>query len=163
MSRLVNPPSLGKPVGYAHGVQAGGLLFVAGQVGARPAKDGTLRVVSPDFAAQFEAALANVLEVVRAAGGRPDHLVEMTVFVKDLAAYAAARAALGDAWRRLLGRHYPAVTLVEVSGLFEPGTLVEIRAVAALDAALEGASGAARASDAAPGAARDAASHTAPE
>lgn len=130
----VNPPALGKPVGYSQGVRAGSLLFVSGQVGCRPAADGvTLVPVSPEFAPQFEAALANVLEVVKAAGGAPERVVEMTVFVKDVEQYRAARRAVGDAWKRLMGRHYPAMTLVEISGLFEPGTLVEIRAVAALE------------------------------
>lgn len=133
VARPVNPPSLGKPSGYAHGMLAGKTLYVAGQIGALPDKDGALRVVAPEFARQFEAALDNVLEVVRAAGGRPEDLVEMTVFVKDLEAYRAARSALGPAWRKRLGSHYPAMTLVEVSGLLEPGAVVEIRAVAALE------------------------------
>lgn len=133
VARPINPLSLGKPVGYAHGMLAGKTLYVAGQVGARPDKDQALRVVSPEFGAQFEAALDNVLEVVRAAGGRPEHLVEMTVFVTDLGAYRAARGSLGNAWRKRLGSHYPAMTLVEVSGLLEPGALVEMRAVAALE------------------------------
>lgn len=133
MVKAINPPNLGKPVGYAHGVLAGNLLFVAGQVGARPTPEGSLRVVSPEFAPQFEAALGNVLEVVKAAGGGPSNIVEVTVFVKDMAAYRASREALGGVWRRLMGRHYPAVTLVEVSDLFEPGSWVEMRAVAALE------------------------------
>lgn len=133
VAKPINPPALGKPVGYTHGVLAGNMLFIAGQVGARPAEGDRLEVVSPEFAPQFDAALGNVLEVVKAAGGHAGDLVELTVFVKDLEAYRAARAALGEIWRRRLGRHYPAVTLVEVSGLFEPGTLVEIRAVAALE------------------------------
>jgi enamine deaminase RidA (YjgF/YER057c/UK114 family) len=131
-ARIINPPALGKPSGYAHGVLAGHLLFVAGQVGARPEKDGALRVVSPDFAAQFDQALANVLEVVKEAGGRPEHVVDMTIFVTDLAPYRGARGALADVWRRHLGKHYPAVTLVQVAGLYEPGTLVEIKATAFL-------------------------------
>lgn len=130
----VNPPALGKPVGYSHGIKAGHFLFVSGQVGARPDKDGKLRVVSADFARQFEVALENVLEVVRAAGGQPASLTELTVFVTDLAAYEAARPAIGEAWKRHLGRYYPAVTLVQVAGLYEPGSLVEIRAVAFLGA-----------------------------
>lgn len=129
----VDPPSLGKPVGYSHGVRTGPLLFVSGQVGALPDKDGALRMVSPSFAAQFDQALANVLEVVRAAGGKPEGVVEMTVFVTDLAAYKAARRDLGETWKRRLGKHYPAMTLVEVKGLYEPGCLVEIRAIASLE------------------------------
>jgi enamine deaminase RidA (YjgF/YER057c/UK114 family) len=119
-------------VGYTHGVQAGKLLFVSGQVGAKPDGDG-LRVVSHDFAPQFEAALQNVLEVVRAAGGTPESVVEMTVFVTSMAQYRAARRELGQAWKRHFGSHYPAMTLVEVQGLYEPGSLVEVRAVAALE------------------------------
>jgi enamine deaminase RidA (YjgF/YER057c/UK114 family) len=130
---MYNPPALGKPVGYTHGVQAGPLLFVSGQVGARPGRDGALQVVSTEFLPQFEAALDNVLEVVRSAGGQASSVVEMTIFVKDLAAYRAARRELGQAWRRRFGQHYPAITLVEVSGLFEPGSLVEIRATASLE------------------------------
>jgi enamine deaminase RidA (YjgF/YER057c/UK114 family) len=133
MVSAINPPALGKPVGYAHGARAGTLLFVAGQVGAKPGPDGVLRVVGADFAAQFEAALDNVLEVVRSAGGQPSSVAEMTVFVTDLAQYRAARAALGQAWKRRFGSHYPAMTLVEVKGLYEPGTLVEVRAVAVLE------------------------------
>ena len=129
----VNPPSLGKPVGYAHGTLAGKLLFIAGQVGARPVKDGALELAAPDLAGQFDAALGNVLEVVRAAGGQPGDLAEMTIFVTDLEAYRRARPAIGEAWRRRLGKHYPAITLVEVAGLYEPGSLVEIRATASLE------------------------------
>lgn len=128
--RPVNPASLGPPVGYSHGMRAGHLLFVAGQVGAVAGADGKLKVVSSDFAAQFEKALENVLAVVREAGGTPESVAEMTIFVTSVAQYGGARKAVGEAWRRHLGRHYPAITLVEVSGLFEPGTLVEIRAVA---------------------------------
>ncbi|HEV8361438.1 MAG TPA: RidA family protein [Candidatus Thermoplasmatota archaeon] len=131
-ARIINPPALGRPSGYAHGVLAGHLLFIAGQVGARPDKDGTLRVVGSDFAPQFDTALGNVLEVVKEAGGRPEHVVDMTIFVTNLEQYRAARAALADVWKRHLGRHYPAVTLVEVAGLVEPGTLVEIKATAFL-------------------------------
>ncbi|HVL87437.1 MAG TPA: RidA family protein [Candidatus Thermoplasmatota archaeon] len=130
--RIVNPPALGPPKGFSHGVAAGDLLFVAGQVGATPAGDGTWRVVSTDFAAQFDKALENVLAVVEAAGGSAADLVEMTVFVTDLAAYRAARPKLASIWKSRLGRHYPAMTLVAVAGLLEEGALVEIRAVAAV-------------------------------
>lgn len=128
----VDPPSLGPAVGYAHGFRAGDLLFVAGQIGGEPSAGGRHRVVSSEFVPQFEKALQNVLEVVRSAGGRADRLVEMTVYVKDLAAYRSHRRELGEAWKRTMGRHYPAMTLVEVSDLLEDGALVEIRAVAAL-------------------------------
>lgn len=128
----INPPALGPPIGYSHGMRIGDLIFVAGQVGGEPIGSGRLRLVSSEFAPQFERALANVLEVVRAAGGGPTSLVEMTVFVKDMSAYRKARPELGEIWKRLVGPSYPAMTLVAVSDLYEPGALVEINAVAGL-------------------------------
>jgi enamine deaminase RidA (YjgF/YER057c/UK114 family) len=89
-------------------------------------------VVSKELVPQFERALENVLEVARAAGAGPEGIAEMVVYVKDMGAYRRSRHDLGEAWKRVMGRHYPAMTLVEVSDLFEDGTLVEIRAVAVL-------------------------------
>jgi enamine deaminase RidA (YjgF/YER057c/UK114 family) len=131
-SEVVNPESLGRPLGYSHGVRVGGLLFVSGQIGADPRGDGRHLVVSKELVPQFEKALQNVLEVVRAAGGGPEGIAEMVVYVKDMRTYRRSRKELGEAWKRVMGRHYPAMTLVEVSDLFEDGTLVEIRAVAAV-------------------------------
>jgi len=129
--KKVNPKALGPAVGYSHGVRHGDTLHIAGQVGGAPKGDGSWRVAK-GFAAQFEKALENVVEVVRAEGGSPDSIVEMVVFVKDMDGYRAARKEIGAGWKRVMGRHYPAITMVEVSDLFEPGTLLEIRAVAAL-------------------------------
>ena len=131
-TEIVNPPALGKPVGFSHGVRAGDLLFVAGQVGLIAGAHGH-HIVSPDFLPQFEQALRNVVEVVTAAGGRPGSIVEMTVFVTSIDVYLASRAPLGEAWKRVMGRHYPAMTLVGVAGLVDEGALVEIRATAALE------------------------------
>lgn len=128
----VDVPALGKAIGYAHGMRAGGLVFTSGQIGARGSDDGSLRVVSPDLAAQFEKALENVIEVVRAAGGAPGSIAEMTVYVTDMAAYRASRKEIGAAWRKHLGKHFPAMTLVEVRSLVEPDAKVEIRAIAAV-------------------------------
>lgn len=127
----INPKELGAPKGYSHGVivPAGcRLLFVAGQVGW----DRAQRIVSPDFAAQFEQALENVLTVVRAAGGKPEHVVRMTLYVQNKTSYMESLKAIGVAWRSKMGHHYPAMTLVEVSALLEEGALVEIEATAAL-------------------------------
>jgi enamine deaminase RidA (YjgF/YER057c/UK114 family) len=127
----INPGELGAPKGYSHGVIAPAgcrLLFVAGQVGWDRAR----RVVSPEFAAQFGQALDNVLTVVRAAGGQPEHVVRMTLYVQDRTSYLESLKELGEAWRSRMGRHYPAMTLVEVSALLEEGALVEIEATAAL-------------------------------
>jgi enamine deaminase RidA (YjgF/YER057c/UK114 family) len=129
----INPPHLGRPLGYAHAIRVGSLLFLSGQIGGEALPNGRHRLVSLDFAPQFERALQNVVELVKAAGGRPENLVEMTVYVKDMETYRSARPALGDIWKRVLGRHYPAMTLVAVADLFEPDALVEVRAIAALE------------------------------
>lgn len=129
--KKVNPKGLGPAVGYSHGVRHGDVLHVAGQIGGTPKGDGTW-TVEAGFAAQFEKALRNVVEVVREEGGTPNSIVEMVVFVKDMDAYRKARKEIGQGWRRVMGGHYPAITMVEVTDLFEPGTLLEIRAVAAL-------------------------------
>ena len=129
--QLVNPPELGRPRGFSHGVLAPAgarTLYVAGQTAA--GADG--RVAAAEFAAQFEASLDRVLRVVRAAGGAPEHVTRMTIFVTDLDAYRASRAALGEVWRRQMGAHYPAMALVQVSGLVDAGATVEIQADAAL-------------------------------
>jgi enamine deaminase RidA (YjgF/YER057c/UK114 family) len=125
----VNPDSLARPVGYAHGMKGGGeWLFVAGQVGWN--RDG--RLVSDDFVAQFAQALDNVLDVVWAAGGKPECLARLLVFVTDTREYKARRRELRTVWRARLGRHYPAMALVQVAGLLEEGAKVEIEAVAVL-------------------------------
>ena len=126
----VDAPALGKAVGYAHGFRAGGLIFTAGQIGARGSADGALQLVSPELAAQFEKALETVVEVVVAGGGGPGTIVEMTVYVTDMPAYRASRKEIGAAWRKHLGKHFPAMTLVEVKALVEPEAKVEIKAVA---------------------------------
>jgi enamine deaminase RidA (YjgF/YER057c/UK114 family) len=109
-------------------IAAGRVLAVAGQVGA--GQDG--RVVEGGLPAQLDRALANVAEVVAAAGGRIEDVVSMTIYVLDRAAYLEARPALGEVWRRRAGRHYPAIALVEVSGLVAEGAVVELQALAVL-------------------------------
>ncbi|MHB1845369.1 MAG: RidA family protein [Deltaproteobacteria bacterium] len=125
---IVKSDALAKPKGYANGVIAEGrLLFVAGQIGWD--REGRL---AEGFAAQFARALDNVLEVIRAAGGAPTDLCRMTVYVTDKRAYEAAAREIGAAWRARLGRHYPAMTLVEVRSLLEDRAEVELEATAAL-------------------------------
>ncbi len=126
---IVNPPQLARPRGYSHGIRGrGDTLFVAGQIGWT----GEGRLVSDDFVAQFAQALDNVLAVVRAAGGAPDCVARLTVYVTDKAEYVASAKALGAAWRERMGRHYPAMALVEVKSLLEPAAKVEIEATAIL-------------------------------
>jgi enamine deaminase RidA (YjgF/YER057c/UK114 family) len=127
----INPESLGAPHGYSNGVvvDGGRLLFVAGQV----AWDREHQLVGRgDFVAQFEQALRNVLEVVWKAGGKPEHVVELTIFAVDKRPYLDQLAAIGKAYRALMGKHFPAMALVVVKDLLEDGALVEIRGIAAL-------------------------------
>lgn len=125
----VNPESLARPSGYSHGMKgAGELLFVAGQVGWT--REG--RLVSDDLVAQFGQALDNVLDVVWAAGGKPESLARLVLYVTDKGEYWQRRQAIGEAYRRRMGRHFPAMTLVEVRSLLEEGARIEIEATALL-------------------------------
>lgn len=124
----VSPAEFPKPRGYANGVavQGGTTVYVSGQIGW----DTNLRIVSADFATQFLQALDNFIAVVRAAGGGTEHIAKMLVFVTDLDAYRAATPAIGEGWRERMGKRYPAMSLVKVAGLLEPGAMVEIEGVA---------------------------------
>ena len=130
----VNPAALGKPKGYSHGVlgSAGGrVLFVAGQ----PGWDASEKGPAPGFVQQFARALDRVLAVVREAGGGPADVARMTVYVTDLNSYKVALEALGRVWRERFDRHYPAMAMVEVSGLVDEGAVVEIEANAVIGGA----------------------------
>lgn len=131
--RLVNPATLAPPRGYSNGVfvpagAASGLLFIAGQVGWNARG----QLVGDRFVDQFDRALANVLAVVGEMGGRPESIGQLRIFVTDKTEYLAARRELGPVWRRHMGRYYPAISLVEVKGLVEPGARVEIEGVAVI-------------------------------
>jgi enamine deaminase RidA (YjgF/YER057c/UK114 family) len=125
----VQPEGWARPRGYVNGmVGEGRWLHVAGQIGWEADQS----FASDDFIAQFGRALDNVLAVVAAAGGRAESIASMTVYVVDLAEYRARAGELGPLWRARLGRHFPAMALVAVSGLVEPRARVEIQAVALL-------------------------------
>jgi enamine deaminase RidA (YjgF/YER057c/UK114 family) len=129
--KTINPESLGRPRGYSNGVLApthARLLFIAGQV----AWDGQQRIVSDDFVEQFDRALRNVLEVVSEAGGAPEDLARLVIYVTDKREYAARTAEVGERWRALMGRHYPAMALVEVKSLLDDAAKIEIEGVAVL-------------------------------
>lgn len=130
----VNPPSLAKPVGYSHGieVQGGKTLYVAGQVALD--KDGTL--VGPgDIVAQFRQICQNLKAVLLARAGKLNDIVKLTIFVLDKSAYKARAREIGAVYREFFGRHYPAMTFLEVKGLYDDdqGCLIEIEAVAMVD------------------------------
>ncbi len=128
MIRLINPSSLAPPRGYSNGVllEPGSLLCIAGQIGSD--RDG--RIVGERFADQFDRALANVLAVVAEAGGNPECIGHLTIYVTDKAEYVAQRAEVGKVYRRQMGSHYPAMSLVEVKSLLDPKARVEIEGIA---------------------------------
>src|SRR4030095_2386205 len=127
MSRfqIINPDALGVPRGWNHGLLAamgGRLLFIAGQT----ARDDSGRVVETGFVEQFDRALGNALEVLRAAGGSPDDVGRFTIYVTSLDEYRGSLKPLGGGERRRMGRHYPAMAVVEVRGLVDPEAKGEI-------------------------------------
>jgi len=125
--KTLQPPGWGAPRGYAHGIAARGrLVFVSGQVGWNAAQE----LSSDDFVAQATQALRNVAAVLQEGGATPAHVVRMTWYVTDRREYLASLPALGKAYREIMGRHYPAMTAVEVSALVEEGARVEIEATA---------------------------------
>lgn len=131
MIEPINPPGLAAPVGFSHGfVSSGGrILWLAGQNGM----DAAGRIVEPgDIVAQTDLALANILDVVRQAGGVPENIVKLHLYVSDLEAYRASRRALGAVWKRHFGRHYPAMMLLGVTGFFEADALIEVDGYAVL-------------------------------
>jgi len=124
---IVEPPGWAPARGYANGVSAQGrLVFVAGQIGWNAAQ----RFESDDFVAQAAQALANVAAVLAAAGARPEHVVRLTWYVVDKREYLASLSALAAPYRAVMGRHYPAMTAVEVRALIEDRARVEIEATA---------------------------------
>jgi enamine deaminase RidA (YjgF/YER057c/UK114 family) len=128
---IINPLGLVAPRGFNHGIltTGGRLLFLAGQdaTGA----DGRIVGVG-DLVAQFAQALSNLTTVVEAAGGRAEHVVRLTIYVKSRDDYVAQLTPLGEVYRRYFGGHYPAMALFEVSGFFQPEALVEIEGIAVL-------------------------------
>jgi enamine deaminase RidA (YjgF/YER057c/UK114 family) len=126
---VLQPPGWARPRGYANGIAAEGRqVFVSGQIGW----DAAERIVSDDFAAQARQALANIVAVLGSAGAKPEHLVRLTWFVTSRDEYNAALTEIGAAYRELIGRHYPAMSVVVVAGLLEPRAKVEIEATAVI-------------------------------
>jgi enamine deaminase RidA (YjgF/YER057c/UK114 family) len=130
----VNPPSLAKPVGYSHGVevQGGKTLYVAGQVAFD--KDGKL-VGRGDLVAQFRQICENLKAVLLARAGQLNDIVKLTIYVLDKSAYKSRIKEMGAVYREFFGRHYPAMTFLEVKGLYDDdqGCLMEIEAMAVVD------------------------------
>ena len=128
MSEILQPAGWALPKGYSNGIVAQGrLVFIAGQIGWNP---GTGQFETDDFAAQTAQALRNVAAVLREAGAEPRHLVRLTWYVTDKAAYLASQREIGRAYREVMGRHFPAMSVVVVAGLLEDRAKVEIEATA---------------------------------
>ena len=126
---VLQPPGWARPRGYANGIAADGRqVFISGQIGW----DAAQRIVSDDFAAQARQALSNIAAVLTTAGAKPEHLVRLTWFVTSRDEYNAAVVEIGAAYRELIGRHFPAMSVVVVAGLLEPRAKVEIEATAVI-------------------------------
>ena len=125
--KALQPPGWPRPKGYSNGIAARGRLVVtAGVVGW----DETETFVSDSLPGQFAQALRNILSIIAQDGAGPEHIVRMTCYVTDIAAYRASLKDIGEAWKAIVGRNYPAMALVEVRALVEPEALVEIEATA---------------------------------
>lgn len=129
LRKLIQPEGWKQPRGYSNGILTEGrMLFVGGQVGW----DGDEVFVSDVFHEQWDRALANVLEVVAAAGGGPEHIVKMTIYVKDKHEYLDQRGEIGTSWKLRMGRNYPTMALVQIADFVEDRAKVEIEAMAVL-------------------------------
>jgi enamine deaminase RidA (YjgF/YER057c/UK114 family) len=127
--KILQPADWAPPKGYANGIAARGrLVFVAGQIGWNAAQE----LESTDLVAQARQALANIVAVLAEAGARPEHIVRMTWYVIDKREYRDAYGTLGAVYREVIGRHFPAMTAVEVNGLIEDGAKIEIEATAVI-------------------------------
>jgi enamine deaminase RidA (YjgF/YER057c/UK114 family) len=125
----VNPPELGRPSGFSHAVVGEGrTVFLAGQT----ALDASGQVVGDGVVAQFEQALTNLLAALRAAGGAPEHLASLTVYIVDMDDYRTHATEIGQVWKRLVGRDYPAMAGIGISRLWDAEALVEVQGFAIL-------------------------------
>ena len=129
MMQILQPPTWAKPRGFANGIAASGkLVFIAGQVGWT----GEAKWEAHDFAGQFKQTLKNIVEVLAQAGGKPQHIVRLTWYVIDKQEYLASLKDVGVAYRAVMGRHFPTMAVVQVSGLVEPEAKLEIEATAVI-------------------------------
>ena len=125
--RTLQPQGWPRPRGYSNGIEAEGrLIFVAGQIGW----DETGAFKARGFAAQFRQALVNTLAVLKEASAGPEHITRMTWFITSREEYSASLAELGAAWKEVMGRNYPAMSVIIVSGLVEPDAKIEIETTA---------------------------------
>jgi len=127
MMKILQPPGWARAKGFSNGIATkGNLVFIAGQIGWT----GECRWEAKDFAGQFRQALKNILDVLKEADGKPEHIVRLTWYVLDKHEYLNSLKGVGEAYRELMGRHYPTMAVVQVSGLVENEARLEIEATA---------------------------------
>lgn len=129
---LLNPDGLEKPVGYSHvaKITSGSLVYVAGQA---PFDESGAVVGKGDFVTQWRQVMQNLKKAIEGAGGKPEQFAVLTMYVTDVSAYHSNRKPIGDAYREVFGKHFPAITLVEVKALYHADCMIEISGVAVID------------------------------
>lgn len=130
----VNPPSMAKPSGFAHGIKVGDVVYLGGQT----ALDADYNIVPGGMVEQFTQAFTNVLTTLREAGGEPADLVDVTIYLTDVDNYLANGKEIGRIWRELAGREYPALAGIGVTRLWQPEALIEIKGVAVIGSSRSG-------------------------
>ena len=128
--KILQPPGWPRPKGYSNGISARGRLIVTGGI---VGWDESESFVSDTLAGQFAQALRNIVAILAEDGAGPEQIVRMTCYVTDIEAYRASLQEIGDSWKQIIGRHYPAMALVAVTALVEAGALVEIEAIAVVE------------------------------
>ena len=128
--KKVNPTELAAPIGFSHGmvVNGGTLIFLAGQTALNKNNE----IEGNGIVEQFERVISNLLVVLKEAGGKPENLVKLNIYVVDPVDYRANSKEIGKIWQRLIGRNYPAITLVGVTKLWDASALLEIEGVAVI-------------------------------
>jgi enamine deaminase RidA (YjgF/YER057c/UK114 family) len=127
---FLQPPDWPRPKGYSNGVAAKGtMVFVAGEIGWNPV---TEKIEIDDFAGQTRQALENVVAVLAQAGAKPEHIVRMTWYVTDKQEYLSNLRGVGEAYRAVIGKHFPVMAAIEIKGLMEPGAKIEIETTAVI-------------------------------
>lgn len=127
-NEIINPEILGPPLGFSHGVKAGNTVYLGGQT----ALDANREIIPGGIIEQFRQAFGNILETLREAGGQPEDLVTVTIYLLDVDEYQAHGREIGKIWREMTGGHYPAITGLGVSRLWQKEALIEIDAVAVI-------------------------------
>ena len=127
---ILQPPDWPRAKGYSNGIKArGALVFIAGEIGWNPK---TEELETDDFVEQFRQTLKNIVAILSEGGGKPEHIVRMTWFVTDKQEYLSSLRGIGEAYREVIGKHYPVMAAIEIKGLMEPGAKVEIETTAVI-------------------------------